>query len=578
MAVPERESLPEPGAVCDDQEQARLRPPPDTRGPHGRAPGRPAGRWRARSAWAAVLALAAAVLFLAYLRLAWTVAANSDAAGNVAQAWAVLHGNPLLRGWTLSDTSFYTTELPQYIALVSLLGRTADVIHVASAMTYTLVVLLAAILAKGRAGGREGVLRMLIAAGIMLAPQPGNGVFVLLSSPGHIGTAVPLLVAWLVLDRAGRRWWVPPVIGVLLAWVLIADTLALYIGIIPLVLAAGTQACRQVVMDGRPWASARFELSLAAVALAAVPVALGVIALIHAGHGYVAAAVPTRLASGSQLPAQASVTLESVLLIFGADFLGVQAGLSAAGALLHLVGLALAGWATAVGMRLAFCRRGPQDLLVAVLAIAVFINLASYLFSPFATSPIAAREIAVVLPFAAVLAARLLAARLLTGRLLAARLARARLLPLLAAVLAAVLAGYVLTLAAGISRPAEPTENQHLAGWLVAHHLRYGIAGYWQAASTTLASGERVQVQQVRESGGQMTAMTWEARPSWFDPRRHDASFLVLGPGKPGTPPLGTVAQMRRYFGRPAHVYRLGADTVLTYRHNLLADLRGSSV
>ena len=29
----------------------------------------------------------------------------------------MLHGNLLLHGWTLSDTSFNTTELPQYMLL-----------------------------------------------------------------------------------------------------------------------------------------------------------------------------------------------------------------------------------------------------------------------------------------------------------------------------------------------------------------------------------------------------------------------------------------------------------------------------
>jgi hypothetical protein len=31
---------------------------------------------------------------------------------------------------------------------------------------------------------------------------------------------------------------------------------------------------------------------------------------------------------------------------------------------------------------------------------------------------------------------------------------------------------------------------------------------------------------------------------------------------------------MRDVLGPPAHVYRLGLDTVLTYRKNLLADVR----
>ena len=40
----------------------------------------------------------------------------------------------------------------------------------------------------------------------MIAPQLGVGVFVLLLSVGHIGTAVPLMLIWLVIDfGAGRE-------------------------------------------------------------------------------------------------------------------------------------------------------------------------------------------------------------------------------------------------------------------------------------------------------------------------------------------------------------------------------------
>ena len=89
-------------------------------------------------------------------------------------------------------------------------------IHVAAAITYTLLVLLAGLLAKGRATGKEGVIRALIASGILLAPQLGHGLALQLSQPDHLGTQVPLLVIFLVLDRAPRRWYTPVAIGVML--------------------------------------------------------------------------------------------------------------------------------------------------------------------------------------------------------------------------------------------------------------------------------------------------------------------------------------------------------------------------
>jgi hypothetical protein len=509
--------------------------------------------------------LAVALLLLAYLRVSWTVAANSDGAGNVLQAWDMLHGNLVLHGWSLSDTSFYTTELPQYMLIVSVLGRHGDVIHVASAMTYTLVVVAAALLAKGHAAGREGLARMLIAAGIMVAPQLGTGAAVLESSPGHIGTSVPILATWLVLDRAPRRWWLPPVVGAMLAWVLVADRVALYAGIAPLVVACGVRAYRRVVMQRQPVASAWFELSLAASGVAAIPVAAAALALVHAHGGFTVMPVENTLATGSQLAGHVSATFQGVLVLFGADFLGLHVGLGAAAALLHLAGLGLAVWATWLGIRGCFRAAGPQDLVVAVLTAGVLINLAAYTVSQLDFDPMSSREMTAVLPFAAVLAGRLLAGRLMSARLLPA--------------LSAVLAGYLVILAYSAFQPPAATENQRVAGWLVGHHLSYGVAGYWEAGSITIGSGGQAQVRQVDIIDGTMRRDWRESQASWYYPRLHRATFVVLGPTKPPTPRLGTVAEMRAILGPPAHVYHLGPDTVLTYGKNLLADVRppGSS-
>ena len=78
-------------------------------------------RVAALTAWV----LAGAVLFTCYLHLSRTAPVDSDGASNVLQAWDMLHGNPMLRGWVLSDVSFYTTELPQYalIELIRELGK-----------------------------------------------------------------------------------------------------------------------------------------------------------------------------------------------------------------------------------------------------------------------------------------------------------------------------------------------------------------------------------------------------------------------------------------------------------------------
>ena len=86
----------------------------------------PARRAAATLAWrAALVVLAVAVLFFCYWRQSQTAPLSSDGSANVLQAWDMLHGNPLLRQWWVSDVPFYTTELPQYMLIEVLTGLSA---------------------------------------------------------------------------------------------------------------------------------------------------------------------------------------------------------------------------------------------------------------------------------------------------------------------------------------------------------------------------------------------------------------------------------------------------------------------
>src|SRR6266700_4919171 len=240
------------------------------------------GRW----AWPAAVAVAAVVLFLCYLQLSGSTPANSDSADQALQAWDMLHGNWLLRGWTMGDVTYYSTEIPEYALVELVRGLGADVVHIAGAITYTLLVLAAGLLARGRATGRDGLIRLLVAAGIMLAPQFGNATHLLLSQPDHLGTQLPLLLVFLLLDRAPRRWYIPVAAGVVLAWVIIADRVALLDAVVPLVLVCGARVLLTVLRHRKSLASQWYELSLvAASVLSFVAAELAVRLISHLG-GY----------------------------------------------------------------------------------------------------------------------------------------------------------------------------------------------------------------------------------------------------------------------------------------------------
>jgi hypothetical protein len=519
--------------------------------------GRPTAPWARRWAWPVLFVAAGLALFAAYLRQAQTVPVMSDGASNALQAWDLLHGNVLLRGWTMSDVSFYTTELPQY-ALVELAhGLNADVVHIAAAMSYTLLVLCAALLARGHAAGREGAVRMLVAGGIMLAPSLGTGTVTLLSNPDHTGTQVPVLVIWLILDRdpQSKRGWVPAVVAALLAWVQVGDPLVLYEAVVPLVLVCAIRIVRRRGRLADNW----YELALAGGAIVSAGAAWAALKLIHRLGGFDVRPPAVALAHAGHLPSNVWVAVQSVLLLFGADFSGQQNGAQVGIAVVHLAGVALAVWAVARALR----RFGTQDLVVQVLTVALIVLLAAYVVRGTPNVAGSAHEIAGVLPFGAVLA----------GRLLGGTLARAR---LLIPALALVLGCY-----AGIEvhntiqqRPSDP--NAQVAGWLAANHLSYGLGDYWNANAMTVDSRNQVQVRYVSRIGDELVQRPWESESSWYDPAQHDATFLVTpGPASacsPGTP-AGWEAAARATFGPPSGTYQVAGFVILVWHKNLLPEL-----
>jgi hypothetical protein len=552
----------------------------------------------ARRLWAAAFTTATIALFAAYIRLSATYPVNSDGANIVLMSWDMLHGNLLLHGWWMSDVSFYTTELPGYMLIDAIRGLSSDVAHIAAALTYTLVLVLTVLLARSRATARDGAVRVLIAGGIMLAPQLGVGVFALLLSVGHIGTAVPALAAWLILDRAPRRWYVPVITACLLGWAMVADSLVLVVAIVPLALvgvaralwwpAGGTATGGGPGTRGGPGTAQRmrsawYELSLAGAAITAAGISWLLQRAIHAAGGYTVHHLPFSLVTPAKLGVHAATTGGSLLALFGANFGGLHSGAAVAFAVLHLAGLALVAWA----LGRTFRRFASCGLIDQVLAVTIVVNLATYLFSSFSSGVLNGREIALVLPFGAALAARSLAPELLAA--LQPQAARAARVPawlpawLPARLLLTVLAGTMLAgngacLGYELAQPVSPPANARLASWLQARHLTHGLSGYWQASVVTVGTGGRVTIRAVSTADGGLVPYRWEAKAPWYDPGTQYANFVVLqnqaGFFNDWQPARETLAT----FGPPEQTFHTGPYTVLVYQQNLMNALHAWAV
>ncbi len=525
---------------------------------------------RAARAWrwagAALFLLVVVVLFDAYLHLSKTYPENSDEANILLMANDMLHGNVYLSHWHVSDVPFITTELPQITLLVWLFGLHLNTAHIAAAVTYTLVVAVGMLLAKGRAHGWAAVARMALALAIMLAPQPGVGIFVVIFSVGHIGTALPVMLTWLVLDRLGprRRWYVPVIVAVMLAWALMADPLVLVIAIYPMLTVCLARLVTGLVTSARDGGGLRgmrqglvgcwFELSLAAAAgVGYLIVSWGRQLLSNAG-GYVQQPVPFQLDPASSWWWQARVVVHGLLEMFGAYFVPGDwinylkpeehltgpglSGMDEAIALTHLVGVVLAVWGACAIARRFFFR--DADFVSQLLLVAIVANLAAYIPSTLANATaLNVREIAPVLPFAAVLAGRMLGDRLVRGPVAAIRLpgflrpSRDRdprrpslRLRLVAVPLVALFGWYSYGLFQQADTPAAPTPLAGLAAYLEANHLRYGLSGYWEASLITVETGGAVTIRAVTPAC--LQPYQWESKTDWYNARQHSANFILL--------------------------------------------------
>jgi hypothetical protein len=261
------------------------------------------------------------------------------------------------------------------------------------------------------------------------------------------------------------------------------------------------------------------------------------------------------------------VTLQGFLELFGANvfntaFFGAWPALDVVFAAVHLAGAILAAWALGVGLARIF-RLG--ELIVPVFAVAIVANLGAYLISTHAQHLLGVREMAAVLPLGAVLAGRVLGDRIAAW----VRAAKGWFVP----VLSVLAACYLAALGFGAAQAAVPAQNQPLASWLAAHGLTRGLASYWQANSTTVASSGQVVVSAVvPDVRGHLVPYLWESDLASYDPARHYANFVVAD-GPSAWPGMQRFAQLT--FGRPARSYQIDGYTILVWNTNVLARVDG---
>jgi hypothetical protein len=506
--------------------------------------------WR----WPAGFAVAAIVLFLAYLRIALHHGFGSDGAVLEQQAWSMLNGNPLLRGWTVADISFYTIEIPELAVVEWLHGGVAPIVlSVAEAFNLTVFVLLVAFLAKGSATGREGLIRALVAGGIVFAPVLGGNTTLMLGNPDHLMTQVFVLAAWLIIDRSRPRWWVPVAVAAVLAWARMSDSIVLLQAELPLIAVCAVRIYRR---GGGALRDHWYELSLGAAAIAAELVAQLVLVTVHAMGGFSAFPLDETFVPVAQLSNSIWVTVESTLLLYGADFSGLplKGNVDLITVAVHLVGVALAVAGTIYAIR----RFASSDLMPQIVTAMLVASVLAFTLLGTHTPGGGAHDVFPVLPAGAVLAGRMTFKAPFPRRLVAVVMAWV-------AVSALLLAHYTLTV--GYAATKKP-----IAAWLVDHNLRFGLSNYYAGSWISVDANNKVTVAPVKRIGDRLELSPWESTTSWYNPANQDANFFLANhmqqcPADDLS--LWANAAIRAY-GPPAHTYWVDGVEVMVWNKNLL--------
>jgi len=525
----------------------------------GTADRAPAGRWWSWSAWIA----AGLAVFAFFLQISYGGRIDSDGANSALQAWDLIHGHLLLRGWDFGDATFYTFELPINGITQLIFGLGPRAAHVASALAYSIVAACAVGVAIGGARGASRAARAAVVVGIMAVPLLTIATtYTLVEEPDHPGTSVFLLVSALLVDQVGGRLrgrrWLAPLVCVILAAGQLGDATVLVVGVPAVVLGCGYR-----MLEQRRLRCADGAMVIAAIA--SVPLELAVRAIITHLGGYQEVSPKTSLASPGQWGHNIVVVVGVLRTLYGAT-VTPQTRLGLAAAVLGTVGLL----AAAAGLVMVGARWRKSSRAEHLMVLVTILNLGVYVVSKGAQAD-GYREVAAVLPSGAALAARAVIPPVF-------RLARRAVAVAVAAALVA-----LVPLAGAASRPhvgpalgpapgdGATSPTAPLTAWLEAHHVTYALAGYWSASIVTLQSGGQVSARAITlvprtdGTGYDVHVPYWETNSQWYDPAEHDARYVIAQ-----TSGRWSAKTYERFFGQPAATYQVPGFVVLQYPENLL--------
>lgn len=441
------------------------------------------------------------ILFLMLYKVSTTVDLTSDFASIVLEAQSVLSGNIFLTGWSLTNISFYTTDLPFYVLFMIFTGFKHQLMNLVPTFIYVGVILLSLYLSIRHMEKKHAPLAITTLLILLAFPAPFTSQIVLVG-PIHMGTILIMLVAFVFLVQNGRysSW----LYALFMMLAIFGDSLAFFTGAVPVFLGYVIHLFRTSDKSEK-----KKSISILLLTIISVVTAQVLLKLVDALGGFKITPLKMEFIQYEQLFPNIVATFKWIISIYGVNFFGSPLiNPSLPGIMLHIP---LFIFVLVVAFRAIRRVWTSSDTLNNVLVIAMIINLAAYILStPYASDSLTARYIMPMFVFSAILSARNVE--------LISKLNHKY-------VLAGLLALFFLVFLPQLV--AEPKANQHkeLTDYLEQQHLTSGYGTFWIAALSTVESDGKVTIRTVAENQGKIAPHLWFAQKEWYT---KPANFVVF--------------------------------------------------
>jgi hypothetical protein len=508
-----------------------------------------------------------ALFFVLFDAAIHSVARSADNATVLLEGQAMVHGNVLLHGWTLSLDSFWSIDAIFYAFGVGIVGLQTDLLYAIPAVMVAIIVLIGAGLAMASHRGLPALVAGLVTAGLLALPTPDLSYFIL-QGPWHVGTTLWCLLSFVAFSRGRYGWcWVAGVFMLVMG--LVGDLATLAIGVVPCMAGAVVAAIRsRSWRDGAPTFIGAACSIVVALVVRLCAQSIGTFSLAYRNVPLRLAnifanvrSLPSRLGGllgTTDLPlaqVQSSDVFYRTVHIFGAAAVVVGVGW----ALVHLVeGLVRSQRGVGQGYR----SRVIDDLLLcgAVGGLLLFVCGA---------------------PNGRITDSSFLSSTVIFGVILAGRgagqlfscLTSPRLVAALGTLCIVCIGVFGVQFGTELVSARPVNDTPILASFLANHHLNIGVGDYPTSPLVTVASHDGVLVRPVvTVPGGHLVADTRQETTAWYADQTFQ--FFVYNAAQPWRDV--TSATAIKTFGTPNHVYDVGPYRVLTWNHPITVKLTHS--